>query len=392
MKILMIAPTAFFADRGCHVRIYEEARALQRCGHSILICTYPIGRDMSQVQTTRLINLFNYKKLSAGPSWHKIYIDFLLLIKVLRMVHRFKPKMIYAHLHEGAFWGIFVKIYTKFRGNRLPLIFDYQGGLTGELRDHHFIKDGSVLFQFFTWLEKWIEKRSDAIVTSSTYAARELRQRWHQKMIFPLVDGVDTDSFHPNIADPAIKRSLNLPDKCVVVFLGVLYPYQGIDLLLETIQLIWKQTKQLHFLIMGYPNVEHYQRKAAKLDITEAITFTGKIPYEQAASYLNLGDIAVSPKISDTEANGKLLNYMACGLPTIVFDTAINRELLEEDGVYAEYKNIHSLAEKILFLAENPVKRKEIGSKLRTRVVEHFSWQTQAKTFNEFLMKQVGDD
>ena len=30
LRILMVAPTSFFADYGCHVRIFEEARALMR--------------------------------------------------------------------------------------------------------------------------------------------------------------------------------------------------------------------------------------------------------------------------------------------------------------------------------------------------------------------------
>jgi hypothetical protein len=32
LKILMIAPTPFFADRGTHIRILEEALALRRRG------------------------------------------------------------------------------------------------------------------------------------------------------------------------------------------------------------------------------------------------------------------------------------------------------------------------------------------------------------------------
>ena len=46
MKILVIAPTPFFADRGCHIRIYEEARALIKKGHKIDIYTYHNGRDI----------------------------------------------------------------------------------------------------------------------------------------------------------------------------------------------------------------------------------------------------------------------------------------------------------------------------------------------------------
>ena len=43
-RILMIAPTSFFSDYGCHVRILGEARVLQRHGHAVKIVTYYKGR------------------------------------------------------------------------------------------------------------------------------------------------------------------------------------------------------------------------------------------------------------------------------------------------------------------------------------------------------------
>ena len=78
LKILMIAPTPYFSDRGCHVRIYEEARALRAIGHDVRIVTYHIGRDMEDISTERIVKIPWYKKLSAGPSWHKLYLDLLL--------------------------------------------------------------------------------------------------------------------------------------------------------------------------------------------------------------------------------------------------------------------------------------------------------------------------
>ena len=36
-RVLMIAPTSFFADYGCHVRILEEARSLPTASSSRLL-------------------------------------------------------------------------------------------------------------------------------------------------------------------------------------------------------------------------------------------------------------------------------------------------------------------------------------------------------------------
>ena len=38
--------------------------------------------------------------------------------------------------------------------------------------------------------------------------------------------------------------------------------------------------------------------------------------------------MAAAPKMSRTEGNGKIANYMAMGLPTVAFETPVAREIL----------------------------------------------------------------
>ena len=52
-SILSIAPTSFFYDYGCHVRILEEALALQKLGHRVTICTYNSGNDVDGLDIRR---------------------------------------------------------------------------------------------------------------------------------------------------------------------------------------------------------------------------------------------------------------------------------------------------------------------------------------------------
>src|SRR5512137_1549193 len=91
LKILMLAPTPYFADRGCHVRIYEEARVLRHLGHDVRLVTYHLGRDMADIPTERIMRIPWYRKLTAGPSWHKPYLDLLLFFKALAVARSFKP-------------------------------------------------------------------------------------------------------------------------------------------------------------------------------------------------------------------------------------------------------------------------------------------------------------
>ncbi|HJV67074.1 MAG TPA: glycosyltransferase, partial [Geomonas sp.] len=128
LKVLVLAPTPYFADRGCHVRILEEARAVNNEGVQLHLVTYHIGRDAGGFPIDRIPKIPWYKKLGAGPSWHKPYLDLLLLFKALKVARDFKPDLIHAHLHEGAFIGAILK-----RILRIPMLFDCQGSLTGEI-------------------------------------------------------------------------------------------------------------------------------------------------------------------------------------------------------------------------------------------------------------------
>ena len=55
LRVLMIAPTSFFSDYGCHVRIYEEAKILQKLGHRVTIVTYYNGKDVPGLDIRRTL-------------------------------------------------------------------------------------------------------------------------------------------------------------------------------------------------------------------------------------------------------------------------------------------------------------------------------------------------
>ena len=379
LKILMLAPTPFFADRGCHVRIYEEARALISLGHEVCIATYHLGRDMEGIPTVRIPPVPWYKKLTAGPSWHKPYLDILLFFTALAAALRRRPDIIHAHLHEGAFIGMLLKKLL-----RIPLVFDCQGSLTAEMLDHGFIRRGSPWHRVFLWLEKIINNGTDFIVTSSHAGAADLRESWMvpATKVKGLIDGVDTDLFRPFPRDEA-RRSLNLPlERPIAVFIGVLNRYQGIDLLLEVVKILKGRGTSPHFLVMGFPE-KRYLNKAAAEGVADMITFTGMVNYEKAPFCLSAGDIAISPKISLSEANGKLFNYMACGLPTVVFDNPVNREILGDSGVYARQGDPADFAVRIEELLHDREKRDELAAKTREKAVRDHSWKSRGEQLAE---------
>jgi glycosyltransferase involved in cell wall biosynthesis len=381
-SVLMVAPTSFFSDYGCSVRILEEIRALQGLGHRVVVCTYRNGQGVSGMTIRRTLGIPFRGHYEVGSSLHKVAFDLLLFWTVLFAALRDRPDVIHAHMHEGALIGNLVG-----RLLRIPLVFDFQGSLTGEMMDHGFLHKESLFYGPLRWLERTIDSASPTILTSSKNARRMLMTDFGcpPEKVVAVSDCVDCKTFYPRQeseeAELADRRAMLgiPPGRKLVVYLGLLADYQGTDLLLQAAARLLQQRDDLHFLIMGFPAVAYYQEMAMRLGVFEHTTFTGKVPYELARDHLAVGEVAVAPKLSLTEGNGKVLNYMAMGLPIAAFETPVSREYLGDLGIYATRGDPDSLAEAILFgLTEQEAERQR--SLLRQRALDIYSWDRASET------------
>jgi glycosyltransferase involved in cell wall biosynthesis len=261
-------------------------------------------------------------------------------------------------------------------------VADLQGSMTSEMVDHHFLDPDGPWYRWVWLLERRIVQLPDIIVTSTQMTALLLERDFNcsSSNIHPLPDCVSPDFFCPDVLEPQAvleqRSALGIPaGRPVVAYLGLLADYQGTPHLLQAAHLLKKRGVEAHFLIMGFPGVEHYCGMAEDLEIADRVSFTGKVPYGSAPAHLALGDIAVAPKLSTTEGAGKILNYMAMGLPTVAFDTPISREYLGALGTYAApVGDPAALADAIEGLLVAPDRFTDIGHSLRGRASRHFSW------------------
>lgn len=374
LRILMVAPTSFFADYGCHVRILEEVMALQVRGHTVQVCTYHHGNTPAGVRVHRSIGFPWLQRTEVGSSRHKAYLDVTLTATTLRRAIAFRPDVIHGHLHEGALIGSVVA-----RLLRKPLILDYQGSLTEEMIDHRFVRTGGSGERFFRAVERGIERLPDTIVPSGAAATTWLRDRYGTtRNIQPLADGVDTCRFDPDqrtAARRSTRERLGIPaDATVIGYLGLLASYQGISSILEAAAILRQSRPDLWFVVAGYPAVERYAGMAARLGIADRVLFPGRIPYEDAPDLLSAFDVGLAPKQSTTENNGKLLNYLAMGLPCVATDTITNRAILSDLGHLFPAGDAAGLADAICAaLQESPAQR----ACARQRAMCTFSWATR---------------
>ncbi len=377
LRILMIAPTSFFSDYGGHIRILEETHHLQKAGHQVAIVTYYKGDNMPGLDIRRTAPLPWHTDYEVGSSRHKIAFDVYLAVQALIEAQRLQPHIIHGHMHEGALIGGLVS-----RLRRTPLVFDFQGSLTGEMVDHHFLNPDGPIYPWAYRLESLICRLPHAFLTSSLRAARLLEDEFHipAQRLHPLPDCADTARFDPlrfTTDDKwQLRQRLGIPtDRLIIAYLGLLTDYQGIPHLIDAAANLLAAGENVHFLIMGYPDVARYTQMAQQKGVADHMTFTGKVEYRDAPYFLSLGDIAVAPKVSATEGSGKVLNYMAMAQPIVAYDTAVHREYLADLGVYAAAGNVAAFTTAIQQLLHDAPRRAQLGLALRQRAATVYSWQ-----------------
>lgn len=392
MKILGIAPTPFFADRGCHMRILGEVQALQRRGHEFLLVTYHLGRDIEGVPSLRTKAVAWYDKLEAGPALGKFYLDWLLLRKCVAAIKSFQPDVIHGHLHEGAAIGIAARMLA---GSKAPVVFDVQGSLTGELDSYGWLDRLPLVRPAFRLVERIIDRRSHQLVGSNIAVSESLvaEMGLPEERVCTIIDGVHMNFFEGDQARD-LRAELGIaPDRPVVLYTGALLSSKGVDNFFQAIPQVLKQAPEAFFLVVGYP-VEQSQKLVSELGVADHVLFVGQVDYFELPDYLRIGDVAVDPKVEAAgEASGKIINYMGGGLPVACFDNANNRRFLGDTGAFAPTPDPAGLASAILSLLADPAARQAKGEAARRRVEREFSWEAGGRQYEEVFqraLRQVG--
>lgn len=382
LRVLHIAPTPFFADRGCHIRIRNEIESLRK-DVEVTLCTYHQGRDVEGIRTHRIWKIPGYTSLGVGFSPFKFPADLLLFFLVLRKSIQLRPDILHCHLHEGALIGWCVR--TLLFRRKIALVMDMQGSLTGELTSYGTFSRFPFMLKLFHLVEKGIYRLPDRFFCSSARSRDTLVDEFH---VEPALTYLLEDVVADFCGRPSLGRSdLHIPaEKKVIVYSGSLLAGKGIDSLKYLMQRLLGQRDDLFFLIIGYP-VADMEVFVQEHGLGADCLLTGRLAYEQLLAHLTLADLAVEPKLAASgEASGKTLHYMAAGLPVVCFDTGNNRSLLADSGYYAEPGSDESLAATVVqTLADQETARRK-GDAGRERVRQRFSM----KCCSSFLLEHYG--
>ena len=133
--------------------------------------------------------------------------------------------------------------------------------------------------------------------------------------------------------DPSIAFGTPIPDNDrVILYVGNLESYQGIDLLLESFALIYNDEPHARVVIVGGTQeaIAQYTQKASGLGCSDRVVFTGPRPVHELSKLLTTADILVSPRIKGNNTPMKIYSYLHSGTALLATDLPTHQQVLTD--------------------------------------------------------------
>jgi phosphatidylinositol alpha-1,6-mannosyltransferase len=223
--------------------------------------------------------------------------------------------------------------------------------------------------------------------------SRALSQSAQDAMV-KIAPGIDTNHFAPQSNSAALRDELGLTHKKVIVSVGRLVHRKGQDTLIEALPEILMHIPDAHLLFIGEgPYKDYLVKRAAELQLSHAVTFIGRIQYEDLPRYICVGDIFAMPsrsRLAGLEVEGLGIVYLeasACGLAVIGGKSggAPDAVLEAETGFSVDGTSPHEVAEAAVTLLQDPVLASGMGSRGRQWIIDEWQWDVWSNRFSALL-------
>lgn len=240
------------------------------------------------------------------------------------------------------------------------------------------VRSFNPILRFF---EYRLLRRSDKIIAVSKYTKEELLKnyRLNANKIKVVYNGVDVKKFRPATNKNRIKKELGFGDDIVILYVGRLYSRKGLSTLLRSAPIVLRKFRNVKFVISGKglrKEVKRFRALADSLKIGRNIIFVGYFPDEKLPKLYQAADIFVFPSIYENMPFA-LLEALASALPVVTTRVGGIPEVINDgkNGLLVDPLDFGGLADKILYLLENPNFASEIGFSGRRIVEEKFDWR-----------------
>lgn len=386
MKILYYSPhpsLKLHAPTGYGTHMREMIRAFEEIGHEV---RFFIGGETKSTQSKESVkpetsHIHPIKKLikqitphiiwETVKDFHLIRIDKNNRQMLQRMCIDFAPDVIYERSHYGMVSG--VQIASK-------------------LGIHHVLEVNSpnvqerIELSGSSWLsarakkaDNWVFSQSDHVLTVSTRLAEmldipKISKNW---------------SVTPNAIRPGqelqttkawTRSNLGICDSTFLVgFIGSIFPWHGVDLLIDAIALLRNNNVDVSALIVGNGAIKNeLVQQSVEKKVDKHVFWTGSVPHYEIHGLGSLCDCLIMPKSDEYRSPVKLFEYALCNRPVIAPNQLPVLEVMEDKVhgliVSADENEISNAIVQLI----NEQLGAQYASKWRSKVMDQHTWRKNA--------------
>jgi len=374
MKILYHHRTLGDGAEGIHIS--EMVKAFRHLGHEVLVAG-PIGELKQTLKEQRgflskikqLLPRFVFELLEVAYSAY-CFVD---LSRKAKAMHADFIYDRYITFNAGALWAA--------RYCRIPLVLEVNAPLALERSKE--VDEKLYLKGLAHAIERYVCTNADRTLVVSTPLKKYLESIGvPQGKCIVMPNGVDKVKFQPRPKNSELMRKLGIPaDSVIVGFTGILRPWHGVEMLIEAGRTLKQNEKSFYLLIVGDgPVREWLEELLHTAGLGGCSLITGRVDHERVADYVNLFDIAVSPKATFYASPMKIVEYMALGKAVVAPDSENISDLVDNglNGILFIVDSVPSLTECLNLILDKQPRRVMLGAKARTKVEKRLNWEWNA--------------
>ncbi|MGW8144730.1 MAG: glycosyltransferase, partial [Anaerolineales bacterium] len=367
MRILFLAPQPFYEERGTPIAVNMLLKVLSERGEEVDLITYHLGDDVEyeNVALHRIGKIPFIKTISPGFSPQKLICDFFLFWKAITLLSKFQYQVTHA-VEESAFMAL---LFKKIWG--IEYVYDMDSRLSSQLIDKYPIL-GS-FSKVFAFMENKVLREAELILPVNHSLVDDFEDLDPDKVI----ELHDVSLLQNGSGEKvrSIKAEMGL-NGILVMYVGNLEKYQGIDLLLESLAEIATKTNNINLAIIGgkAEDIQKYEEKTGELGIFSMVRFFGPRPMKNLGDYLSEADILVSPRISGANTPMKIYSFLESGKAIVATNLNTHTQVLNDQVAILVEPNPHAFAKGIIILAENAELRKRLGKNGRKLALDKYTF------------------
>jgi len=363
-------------------RVWKEACALRDAGYRVsVICPKGTGVCAAGYEVRDGIEIHRHRAWEASTAFgYLLEYSIALIAEVLltlKVFARTRFRILQACNPPDTIF--LIALLLKPFGVRF--IFD-QHDLGPELFEAKFGKRTGLLYKFARFAELCsFRVASTCIATNDSFKEIAVaRGKKDPERVFVVRNCPDLKTFRR----PALPTANKFGKSLVVAYVGFMGSQDGVDLLLESIEHIVKRENRqdTHFVLVGGGTVlSELQTIIARKNLEAYVTLTGQVSHDEVATYLSNADLGVAPDpknaLNDHSSMIKIFEYMAFGLPVVLFDLKEGRRTADSAALYAVPNDPIDFANQITKLLNCKQLREELGANGRRRIEEKLNWEVE---------------